>query len=144
MEKKITNKTILKKEDKKYQPIEFGDMITWCDEYEGTLAQSQPKLEGIPVISLDSYVEKQIKDWYNTSKLNSSFIADPSSYKLGYKANPNQYTKADIEKAFKLGEDSKEDEINGDGALEISEVIEIINSISVIEVNEEWEVISYE
>jgi hypothetical protein len=111
------------------------------------IAQSQLKLDGIPVVSLDSYVKGTINKMaysevtdIDNSQFERGFIY---GFHKGFKSNPNQYTQADIEKAFRLGEDSKEDEINGDGALELSEILEQINSISVIEVDEQFNVISY-
>ena len=179
--KQITKNTLLRCNDKSFQPVEVDGVVYWVDEeatecryylhnsidgrhqiYDlengGSLldfkrgqpikwcskivAQSSPKLEGIPVISLDSYVEKQIKDWYNVSKLNSSFIADPNSYKQGYKSNPNKYTQADIDKAYQMGHEDK-----GKGFGNKSNFLnrlEQINSIEVIEVDVQFNILSYE
>jgi hypothetical protein len=125
-------------------PYEIGNKI---------VAQSQLKLEGIPVISLDSYVEKLA--WVSTEKIFPE-INDEDSTQVeidkwnakwegfidGYKSNPNQYTKADIEKALflKAGFDNK----GYTKYMTNEEIFEQINSISVIEVNDNWEVISYE
>ena len=117
------------------------------------VAQSQPKLEEIPVISLDSYIEKLA--WVSTEKIFPE-INDEDSTQIeidkwnarwegfidGHKSNPNQYTKADIEKALflKAGFDNK----GYTKYMTNEEIFEQINSISVIEVNDNWEVISHE
>jgi len=152
--KKITNKTILKQRDKKYQPVEV-DGVDYCIdenvrefEYDWVLykdlhiskliwksdkapfigriiAQSQPKLDGIPVISLDSYIEKLCPcigldfrvEWIN-----------------GYNSNLNQYTQKDIEKVIELARYSNMSE---------DKTLEQINSISVIEVDEHFNILNY-
>lgn len=145
--KTITNKTVLKQGDKTYQPIEVDSVIYWVDEnfvsyspyYLITsrniiakytierpillkdnrgkiVAQSQSKLEGVPVISL---------------------------WETCWNKNANQYTQKDIEKAIELATKS-----NFDARLRYddlkNQVIDQINSISVIEVDEQFNIISYE
>jgi hypothetical protein len=144
--KQITNKTILKQGDKTYQPIEFGGMITWCDEHEGTLAQSEPKLTDIPVVSLDSYSYMIAQSWEETfnsafydSKINVGNIAKDCVL-FGFNSNPNQYTQADIERALSLAFLASQDGYD----ITTKEILEQINSISVIEVDEDFNVINFE
>ena len=170
--KQITNKTILKQGDKTYQPIEVDGVVYWIDEnvrefeYDWVLykdlhigkliwksdkapfigriiAQSQPKLEGVPIISLDSYVEKLTYD-YNLDA-HENVYGQVNAFKAGYKANPNQYTQKDIEKAIKLGKLKQELE-SGVFVKKYSnkQILEQINSISIIEVDEQFKVINYE
>jgi hypothetical protein len=138
--KQITKNTILKQGDKTYQPVEVDGIIYWVDEYvvcrtgelyltsiqrriipksEGVIqagdkiiAQSQPKLEGIPVIDLKTNL-----NYYNI----------------------NQYTQKDIEKAFECGRNFQ---LTGEGSLK--ETFEYINSISIIEVDSQFQILSYE
>jgi hypothetical protein len=95
MRKKITGKTILKQGDKIFQPAEYVEgVVYWVDENDVVsikkykprdvffyhndndtflylesvnqlckiVAQSEPIMNDVPVISLDSYVEKQMKE----------------------------------------------------------------------------------
>lgn len=109
--KQITNKTILKQGDKSFQPIENMDKsIFWEDSTDQIVAQSQPHLEGVPVISLNSYTQK------------------------------------DIEKAFELGYQCKVDngyKSNGTYQEDLNNAIKQINSISVIEVDEFFQILNY-
>jgi hypothetical protein len=184
--KQITNKTILKQEDKTYQPIEVDGVIYWMDKrklcLEGQfsismgkigaykqekeprfwdngchpiIAQSQSKLDGIPVVSLDSYVENISKSKIPISNSeNPWLVGEVQSRRInfieGFKSNPNQYTQADIEKAFDMG--AKLDSLHklvvrrhkGDVQKAKEELLEQINSISVIEVDEQFNVIGYD
>jgi hypothetical protein len=162
--KQITNKTILKQVCKtglgivtyKYQPAEIDGVIYWETKdfnpigaafyiYTNSdktkeinwkkdgavinetkiVAQSQPHLEGIPVVSLDSY-------WSNKSNL-SYHLANPC---------PNQYTQKDIEKAILFWETYEGNSIFKEDVL--VELFNHINSISVIEVDEQFNILSYE
>ena len=54
-------------------------------------------------------VEKKIKEWYNQTKYDSSFIADPQSYKAGYNQalednKDRKYTEEDLRKMFDISE----------------------------------------
>jgi hypothetical protein len=108
------------------------------------IAQSQPKLEEIPVISFDSYVEKLFKpepDDYEGYK---------NGWINGYKSNPNNYTQKDIERAIELARQG----LVGHGDLTVScklddlldnvDIIDQINQISSIEVDQEFNIISYD
>jgi hypothetical protein len=133
--KQITNKTKLKKGDRIFEPITFGGGITWCDEDDGTIAQSAMPIpiDGVPIISLNSYIEKLACE-------ESGIFAIQQVWKFGYKKNQEQngYSKKDIEKAYEIG--------RGDFgyAYTKQETIDIINSISIIEVDDNFSIISYE
>ena len=172
--KKITNKTILKQVDHVYQPIEIEGTIYWIDPKleikevypqivveQRTLttkdyflmqldtihdidrscqycivAQSDFKIKDIPVVNLDIYVEK-------LSSLSKA--VDCNDWENGYNSNPNQYTEQDIKKAIQLSRDHywyEEDSIIFEyGEIEI---FEQINTISLIDVDEQFNIISYE
>ncbi len=172
--KQITNKTILKQGDKTYQPIGIDGVIYWVGtvrhmtEYvtNGTeifkpsdlpeysveyakrywqkiVTQSESKLDGIPVVSLDSYLDLRFKNETTTWSWGESGPRTPKEfYKMGFKSNPNKYTQADIEKAYKLGYEDRDSDI-GFGS-NLNYAIEQSNSISVIEVDEKFNVISYD
>jgi hypothetical protein len=141
--KQITNKTILKQGDKTYQPIEHDGNIHWVDssilvgmEGDWVVAQSQPKLDGIPVVSLDSYVDRIAKE----------ILPDDSNWQRrfdivkGFKSNSNHYTQADIDKAIKLARPSYK---KNNFVFSKEEIRELINSISVIEVDEHFNILGY-
>jgi hypothetical protein len=147
--KTINKNTLLKCGNKTYQPIEFGGMITWCDKDEGTIAQSELKIDGVPVISLDSYVERLAKETrdsinkvaYCCSGETEEDIFD-SGFIISHKSNPNQYTQKDIEKAIELIINNKE--LHNKPITLKCIVLEQINSISLIEVDEQFNILSYE
>ena len=111
------------------------------DNIYKVVAQSQPKLEEIPVISLDSYVEKMA--WEAVHKGNikdeKQQVCGFTGWVDGYKSNPNQYTQKDIEIAFGLGAAN-----HANGQPFLYEVFKQLNSISAIEVDEQFNIISYE
>lgn len=67
--KKITNKTILKQRDKIFSPVESEGVIYWRDEYLNFVAQSENKLENIPVINLSRI--KRNSTEFSLDKINS-------------------------------------------------------------------------
>jgi hypothetical protein len=147
--KQITNKTILKQGDKTYQPIEVDGVIYWVKsdspywvELEPyCVAQSQPKLDGIPVVNLKTFIaRKQAEYSVNVWDLNAGH-----HFGEGFKSNTNQYTQADIEKAIKLARNLNynKEKVNNGFTLSVEEILEQINSISIIEVDEQFNVISY-
>lgn len=139
--KQITNKTILKQGNKTFQVVESDGVIYWRDELLNFVAQSQPKLEGIPVISLDSYVEKLAYKYYNSNEHYK--VADSFHYINGYKANPNSSTQKDIKKAIEL---ARIEIRNGINSYELTneQILQKINEISIIEIDEQFNIISYE
>jgi hypothetical protein len=178
--KTITNKTILKQGDNTYIPVEVDGVIYWVGDAEGwsstkicynndgaigqpinresklIVAQSQPKLEGVPIISLDSYVERisNIKhpDESTPGWLDTFSYLERKGFINGYKSNPNQYTQKDIDKAIELAQQQYWDirgfssNTEGDWSFKYTEeeIFDQINSISVIEVNEQFNIINYE
>jgi hypothetical protein len=110
-----------------------GQPIGWCSKI---VAQSQPKFEGIPIVSLDSYVEKFKKE-YNSGNNSDVFTKGiETGIEIGYKSNPNQYTQKDIYFAINLAKHP----LNYSN----EQIFHQINSISVIEVDEQFNIISYE
>ena len=104
----------------------------WCL----IVAQSQATLYKVPIINLDSYVERLAeKDSPYASK----------AFERGFKSNLNQYTQKDIKKAVELARvENIEGRESCDSYYSIIEILEQINSISVIEVDEHFNIINYE
>lgn len=126
--------------------INFGEEGAVIGETK-VIAQSQPKLKGIPVISLDIYVVN--KAYKYIEKLHLSLISECRTHKLlgfeeGYRANPNQYTQQDIEKAIDLAREQFDIEGFSIGEKTKESILEQINFISIIEVDEQFNIISYE
>ncbi len=181
--KKITNKTILKQGDKTFQPVEVDGVVYWHNSIhsvmgytyflDGTIgyisssdrifdygyeivAQSQPKLERVPIISLDSYVERLKKGIYESSKLatvtqEQFWIGKAAGFgealQIYNKSNQNQYqyTQQDIEKAMNAARNIEVDIFRTLKYTFSNEaILEAINSISVIEVDEQFNILSYE
>jgi hypothetical protein len=116
------------------QPILFrAHENSDLNECFSIVAQSSPVLEEIPVIRLDSYINKLGREEYDNGLGLIGFIS-------GYKSNPNQYTQDDIVKAmakmalFATQEGSKC--IN-----RLREIMQEINSIEVIEVDKHFNII---
>lgn len=114
------------------------------------IAQSQPKLDGIPVISLNSYIENLADNHVKGQVIRNRGIEKDgwvaTGFVYGYKSNTNQYTQKDIEKAIEL---ARENQIGYDEGYPViyneytfNEIIEQINSISVIEVDEQFNIIN--
>lgn len=116
------------------------------------IAQSQPKLEGVPVISLDSYVENSVnlefKEEFEIAQDAMPAIWYDLKLKIikNYKSNSNQYTQKDIEKAIELARKTDFVGVGGDIGYSFfkSEIFQQINSISIIEIDEQFNIISYE
>jgi hypothetical protein len=182
--KEITNKTILKQGDKTYQPVEVDGVVYWIDEsvdqepniwffskrlnrpqiagisiasitcQNQIVAQSQPKLEGIPVVSLDNYIPVKCQVALNYWKQFDGEKQKGIVYGIGLclehqKENPNRYTQKDIEEAFLAGSYFKEKWVkeiplkNSDIVLREPDVEKYLNHakcISVIEVDEQFNV----
>lgn len=151
--KQIANKTILKQGDKTYYGVETKDCILWYGKEQVLpVAQSRPKLKGIPVISLNSYVNQLGKKHLDKNH-NNEDIAHPEMYDgynsfiEGYKSNHNQFTLKDIEKAVELARvKDPHNVVDGEKLFEysIKDIHDRINSISVIEVDEQFNILSYE
>jgi hypothetical protein len=157
MKKQITNKTILKQGNKTFEPIDhMGTNITWENENDITVAQLQPILEGVPVISLDSYRSILSEKACKKQDLAGGFSGGVHEravagmfFRKGYNSNPNKYTQKDIEKSIELAKKGY-DEFGINGFIKHGfdftkqQILEQINSISVIEVDEQFNIISYE
>lgn len=112
------------------------------------VAQSQPILEGIPVVSLDVMHLAKL-NWGNIHRTGVLGFID------GYKSNPNQYTLKDIERAIELSETSGRVDMGfhrGDfytlaehkeHVKSKEEILEQINSIQSIEVDENFTILNY-
>lgn len=143
--KKITNRTLLKQGDRLFQPVENMDKsIFWENEDNRIVAQSQPTLKDVPVIS--------IKDWYSTLRMIG--LTSDQSCEVSDLLELNRYTLDDIKKAIKYGKDSafscthssdymSKEELENGGQSE-KEFLNNLDSISVIEVDEQFNFIDYE
>jgi hypothetical protein len=147
--KKITPNTILKQIDKTFTAVEVDGNIVWIDKTEfadETIAQTKPILQGIPVISLDSYVERlaneEMQDVFFTN------IAEEKKAKgyfiNGYKSNPAKWTDEDIERAIYLAQKEAHDEGGYLGLLyEKQEIMDKLSEISETEVDDDFNVLNY-
>jgi hypothetical protein len=159
--KQITKNTILRQNDKTYQPVEVDGIICWIDKStlaDEIVAQSQPKIEGVPVISLNRYVESLAEKFViDKVKMSSQSAGVLVGYIEGFNSNPNQYTQKDIDKTIAMSKIAK----TPDGLIDIDawissgyegaepayteeEILEQINQISVIEVDDQFNIVSYE
>lgn len=116
------------------------------------IAQSQPKLDLVPTVSLDSYTNTLSEQACKKQDLAGGFsggvherAAAGIFFRKGFKSNSCQYTQSDIERAIEL---AREQAGWSDNTMEDrytkEEILEQINSISVIEVDEYFNVIGYE
>lgn len=146
--KQITKNTLLKQRDKIYSTVESKSIIYWRNEYLNFVAQSEYKIEGIPVISLDSYVEKLKKSISEFSKLakdtQEHFWTGKAAgfgkvLQIYNKSNSNQYTQKDIEKAYNLGFEHKQK-----ANCPLILAIEKINEIETIYIDKQFNIINYE
>lgn len=161
--KKITNKTIIRQVDKIYQPVEIDGVIYWTtNNKEGYIgyfydrmmksihtnnnvysdyivAQSQPKLEGIPVVSFDKFVIS----YCHGESIGGKCIYPKCKYDCSSHTETIDisYTQQDIEKAILLGR--RQGSCVGT-IYTNEEILEQINSISLIEVDEQFNIINYE
>jgi len=170
--KKITDKTTLKQGDKIYSPVMIEGTIYWIMEdlvvhdvrpYYGKyhlekkttincfpdyftdlseckliVAQSKPTLKGVLVVDLDNYIWSLFKLVDGTCDKGEY---EHFLFESGFKSNPALYTKEDIEKSILL---TRMDYMTEETPVKSSaEIIDRINCISLIEINKDWEIISY-
>jgi hypothetical protein len=150
--KKITINTKLKMGDKEFVGFQsFGD-IFWRDESLNIVAQSNRVVEGMPLISLD-IINGSDKDssWDIVSRMfpNLSRELFDRIWSDGFLSNPNIFSLGDINKVIKLsrvgfnrigfGDDGSSDEI-----FDLDDIVERISNVSVINIDENFNVISYE
>lgn len=114
------------------------------------ISQSSLKLEGIPVINIYSPIQQLL------TELKETFNNCLPEFKTGiqhavlrtscYLESDNQYTLKDIEEAIKLAK--KRETIEGISPdfhkFTSNEIVEQINSISIINIDEQFNIISYE
>jgi hypothetical protein len=168
LNRKITRKTFLKQGDLIFLPIEIDGIVYWViDEYiknvrpnygryhieENSLinifptyltdlnecrlivAQSQPNLEGIPLISLNLYIEKLAKEYTGDEMSREDKKLFDILCSFGKKIlGEHPYTLKDIEKAIMKGRLS---------FLKDIDIIEQVNSIHMINVDEQFNILSY-
>jgi hypothetical protein len=136
-----------------FKPVEMsGYTMEYAQRYwQKLIAQSQPKLDGIPVVSLNENILSDIETITSWDSFKDHPIGKAGKkIEKWFKSNPNQYTQEDIEKVIMLSRlwlanypEGKNSEISERLLLD-HEILEKINSISVIEVDEQFNVISYE
>jgi hypothetical protein len=97
------------------------------------VAQSSPILESIPVISLDSYVERLSLNLGLEKYFGGNYDFE-NGVRVGFKSNPNKWTDEDLFKAIDLAHER----IYG-----LSEILEKTSSINEIEVDENFNVINF-
>jgi hypothetical protein len=174
--KTITKNTILKQGDKVYQPVEVHSILCWVDKslernpnltytdgeivykdnlilpsenFEAIVAQSSPILESIPVISLDSYVERLAKENYKKHSVKDDKLSLDEQIQRsggfiighieGFKSNANKWTKGDLVKAIDLARKYPKDV----AGFADEEILEQISSLKEIEVDENFNVINF-
>lgn len=159
--KRITKDTILVMEGKEYKAVEVDSTIYWqgygvkagdyiisyplkeiyqvnqstCILYDlKIVAKSRHNLVEVPIVNMESYVKGLAKC--------EKFLDNQESFIEGYNSNPNQYTKADLEKMYEL---SKSQGTKGmEYKLTFQEIMEQINTISKIVVDSNFKILSYE
>ena len=149
--KKITTNTILKQGDKTFTAVEVDGNIVWIDKTEfadETIAQTKAILQGIPVILLDSYVERLAEkdadkyDWDFESSSGNGYADHVYGFIKGYKSNPAKWTDEDMERAIELSRIKLE--VNAENEyLTKKQIFEQLSEISVIEVDNDFNVLNY-
>lgn len=112
------------------------------------ISQSRNVLESVPVINLDNYAKDRYKYLYGTDFDDTEVsLLEWQAFKLGYNSNKGYYSKEDIEKAIDL---YRELGLNVDKTLKTNvdnlkqEIFKQINSISIIEIDEFFNILGYE
>ena len=110
------------------------------------VAQSYPKFGGIPIISLDIYIENLADNFVKNHSASRTSYGDgwmSTGFVYGYKENPNQYTQADTEKAIELARNEIRQCVDGIHIIGYTreQLMEQINSIPLIEVDEHFNII---
>jgi hypothetical protein len=167
--KKITKNTILKQGDNTYHQIEINGGVYWYDIKEiridnntirndiiGKLAINK-RHNHIGIITDINERSVTVSGTYNPTEtgcsiFDSLMINGFSVHNLivfdeyGYESNSNKYTQKDIEKAIDLASNPQRIMINGliREHLTKEEILEQINSISVINVDNKFNVLNYE
>jgi hypothetical protein len=146
-----SDNTIFEKEyDSLPHPLTNDNPVNEND-YLPIVSQSQLKLVGIPFISLDLYIENLADNCVKNHSSNRTLNEDgwmSTGFVYGYNSNPNHYTQKDVEKAIELAREYTLGERYGGTTVDFDyyecEIIEKIISISIIEVDQQFDIISYE
>jgi|688.fasta_scaffold323531_2 hypothetical protein len=143
--KTLTPNTILKQADKTFTAVEVDGNIIWIDKKEfadETIAQTSPILKDIPVISFDSYVKRLSLNIGKEKYIGGNYDFE-NGVRVGYKSNPAKWTDEDMERAIEMARKFpyvKKGEITYD--LTAKEIINNLSEISVIEVDNDFNVIT--
>jgi len=141
--KKITPNTILKQGYKTFTPENASGDVFWWDYSlfrSAIVAQSSPILQGIQVISLDSYLERLAKDanGYLPYARDTKGMAFNEGFIEGYKSNPAKWTDEDMERAIEMARRYPKDV----AGFADEEIMEQLSEISEIEVDNDFNVIT--
>ncbi len=153
--KKITKNTILKQGTKTYQAVEVDRVICWIDKTtlaDEIIAQSEPKgktttLKGIPIIDLDIVIGTKAIQMSKKFAPKDQETGYTLGFVSGYQENPNQFTIKDIEKAILFGVNLEAGNVRMDWLNYSTPALQFVstnNFIEVIEVDEQFNIISYE
>jgi hypothetical protein len=106
--------------------------------WQKLIAQSQPKLDGIPVVSLNENILSDIETITSWDSFKDHPIGKAGKkIEKWFKSNPNQYTQEDIERAVDLAQEGFGERYTA------TEIIEELNSIQFIEVDGNFNFIGY-
>jgi hypothetical protein len=125
--KTITKNTILKQGEKTFQPVEVDGVIYWVGKEGFAIASSKLMTDDVPVISLEA---------------NNTRLIMEGKYPFDLKS----YTKEDIEKAIELMDGVRlfhKAQHPFERSQQIKRILDQIDSISEIEVDENFNIISY-
>lgn len=153
--KKITKNTILKQGDKTYQAVECTGIIYWVDkplDEDGCIvpgsivALTKPKFTNKPIIDLDIVIGTkaiQMSKKFASKKGETDYTL---GYISGHQESPNQYTEKDIERAILFGINLEAGNVRMDWLNYSTPAKQFTsaNFIEVIEVDEQFNIISYE
>jgi hypothetical protein len=141
--KKITPNTILKQIDKTFTAVEVDGNIVWIDKTEfadETIAQTKPILQGMPVISLDSYAESLSLNIGMEKYVGGNYDFE-NGVRVGFKSNPAKWTDEDMERVIKLSRIKLE--VNAENEyLTKEQIYKQLSEISEIEVDNDFNVIT--
>ena len=107
------------------------------------VAKGSHNLVDVPYINLDNYIDKLAKEYADlyyseNKKAELGFIA-------GYNQNPNKWTDADMQKAIELAKKQETFNFKPLGSkYTTEEILNQIKEISIIEVDQNFNIISYE
>jgi hypothetical protein len=143
--KKINSNTLLKCGNKTYRGAEINNVICWIDSStlaDEIVAQTSNLIQGIPVISLENYYGDIHESWNIVYRMfpQISLTLFSRIFKDGYNSNPNKDTVHDLVKAIDLSRQYPADV----AGFRKEEILEELSQISVINVDEQFNILSYE